>query len=241
VSGAYAERCPTWHQEDSRWKVEQLMRCAPPGVWAADGDAALRVVDIGCGAGGVLGELANVLAARGTRMAGLGIDIGEEALAMARKRWPELAFRCQSAAGLEGTYDVGLLMDVIEHVENPWQLIRDAARACRHLVFHIPLDDNVLTEAANLYGHKAESMGHIHFYTRRKALWLMESNGLEVLAHRLTKAFAVESSLALSARHRMLSYPRRIMAAVSPAACARLLGGMSLMIVARPRAARSAR
>lgn len=78
-------------------------------------------------------------------------------------------------------------------------------------------------------------MGHIQFYTRRKALWLLESNGLEVLSHRFTHAFRAQSSLGLSIKHRLLSYPRRLPALVSPAVCARCLGGLSLMVVTRVR------
>lgn len=190
TSGEYGARCPSWHQDDSSWKVDQLMQTVPAGFWQAIASAPVRVVDIGCGPGGVLGHLGRTLAARGITIDGVGIEIADDALALARQAWPELAFQRRAVHELEDCYD---------------------------------------------YSYKARSMGHIHFHTRRKALWLLESNGLEVLSQRLTPAFCVESSRSLSAKHRMLSYPRKILAAISPATCARWLGGMSLMVVTRPR------
>lgn len=235
TSGEYCARCPSWHQDDSSWKVDQLMQTVPAGFWQGMATAPVRVVDIGCGAGGVLGHLGRTLAASAITIDGLGIEIADDALALARQAWPELAFQRRAVHELEDRYDVGLLMDIVEHVENPWQLIRDAMSRCRFMIFHIPLDDSFLTEVANLYAYKARSMGHIHFHTRRKALWLLESSGLEVLSQRLTPAFSVQSSRGLSAKHRMMSYPRKILAAISPATCARCLGGMSLMVVTRPQ------
>lgn len=235
VTGEYGARCPSWHKEDSEWKAGQLMQSIPPDFWDQVGGDPVRLVDIGCGAGAVLGHVCRSLSSMGKKVRGIGIDIADEARTHARQDWPELTFRQQSIHELDEPFDIGLLMDVVEHVENPWQLIRDAKKRCRYLIFHIPLDDNLLTEIANLYAYKAESMGHIQFYTRRKALWLLESSGLEVLSHRFTLAFRVESSLALSFRHKLLSYPRRFLALVNPAACARWLGGLSLMVVTRAR------
>lgn len=137
LTGEYGDRCPCWHSDDSEWKVGQLMRSVPASFWDRIGAGKLRLVDIGCGAGGVLGHTCLALSAMGKDVAGVGIDIADQAVALARRDWPALTFRRQGPHELDEVFDVGLLMDVIEHVENPWQMIRDAGQRCRYLISHI--------------------------------------------------------------------------------------------------------
>ena len=99
-----------------------------------------RIVDIGCGAG----LITVPLAADGHEL--IGIDRSEPSLAVARghaeSRGVQAAFRAQDAAALDepdATFDVALLLDVLEHVEDPTKVIGEAVRVVKpggSIIFH---------------------------------------------------------------------------------------------------------
>ncbi|MBK8816887.1 MAG: class I SAM-dependent methyltransferase [Methylococcaceae bacterium] len=235
TDGEYAHYSPSWHREDSIWKVKQIGKLLDKTQLESlfPNARTLKVIDIGCGAGGVLGNFTHYLSTLNCQVDATGIEPSPGALEIARKDWPDLQLKQLNLLDVQEHFDIGLMIDVVEHVENPWQFVREAASRCSLLIFHIPLDDSLLTELASLYHYKAQTMGHIHFFTRQKALWFLDSCGLNVLGHRFTQSFNVPSSLEISSKHKLLALPRRVLASVSPSACSRLLGGMSLMVVAQ--------
>jgi 2-polyprenyl-6-hydroxyphenyl methylase/3-demethylubiquinone-9 3-methyltransferase len=88
------------------------------------------VLDIGCGAG----ILTNALAKEGHKT--YGIDLSEKSLQVAQKydETKSVSYQTANAYSLpfpDQTFDVVCAMDVLEHVENPAQLIAEASRVLR--------------------------------------------------------------------------------------------------------------
>jgi 2-polyprenyl-6-hydroxyphenyl methylase/3-demethylubiquinone-9 3-methyltransferase len=86
-----------------------------------------RVLDLGCGGG----LLANELAARGHAVT--GIDASTENLEVARAydRTGRAVYTCGDARALPfaaGSFDVVCAMDLLEHVDDPAQIVAEAAR-----------------------------------------------------------------------------------------------------------------
>ena len=74
-------------------------------------------------------------------------------------------------------------------------------------------------------------VGHLHYFVRDTALATLRECGFEVL-----DAFYTAGALDLPSRHwraRLLRLPRRALRAIDEDLCARLLGGFSLMVLAR--------
>ncbi len=227
LSDDYVEKNPTWDMEDSQWKAER--------VAALLADAGIRpgkICEVGCGAGRILAALAETY-----QQATLtGYDIAPAAA----RFWADVdATRIKLNVGDffavdKDRYDVILLLDVLEHVADPHAFLRGLRGRSDYLVVHFPLDLSalsVLREAPLLQVRR--KVGHMHYFTKNLALELMNECGFEVIDHRFTGA--AFSAPQATLKTRLAQIPRRLLAAVNRDFGARLLGGETLMVLARAR------
>lgn len=112
------------------------------------------VADIGCGTGGN----AAALAGAGYRV--LGIDPAAEAIALARRRFPAIAFEAgddpSRARGHLADGGVLLMTDVLEHVEDDRRLLASAVGAVPvggHLLLTVPADPSLWSAHDVAFGH----------------------------------------------------------------------------------------
>lgn len=225
--GTYLRNSPTWHQEDSSWKAEQIAR-----ILARNAVHPSTIAEIGCGAGDVLRCLKMRL---GESVECSGYDISPQAHALSFPKSTEglryvLADLLSDAP--ETRFDLALAIDVFEHVEDCFGFLRRLKPRAVFKVFHIPLDLSVSSIVRrNSLITVRESVGHLHYFTRETALRLLIDTGYDVV-----DTFYTAGSLDLpsrSLRARLMTFPRRIGFALNPGFTARFLGGCSLMVLAR--------
>lgn len=221
TAGAYLTANPEWHVADSPWKADQIFA-------ALDGWRPESVCEVGCGAGAILAALRDRLP--DTRF--VGYEISPDALRLAAARaCPRLEFRLQDAATATETYDLMVLMDVIEHVPDPIGFLATLRSRARRVVLHIPLDlsaQSVLRPCKLLA--KRSSVGHIHYFTPETALATVRDAGYRITASRYTQTFGRPSTM----MGRLALLPRQILPAEL---AARVLGGYSLLVSAEPTGA----
>ena len=139
------------------------------------GVAPKTVVEIGCGDGAVLAEMA----ARGWVVD--GFELAENAARRARERG--VARRVESFDGEHvpaetDAYDLAVLSHVLEHVPDPLPLLKEAARVGRWVLVEVPLEDN--RSARRPAKRKlSEEAGHLHAFNRADVLRLVKQAGLE--------------------------------------------------------------
>jgi hypothetical protein len=233
LDGSYVAHNPTWDREDSPWKAAQVLK-----VLGAAGLRPRWIAEVGCGAGDVLLELAAALPEAELS----GFDIAPDAA----RFWSDhgnarVTFRTADFLGeTTGHYDLVLLLDVIEHLANPYAFLERIRSRADYFVFHIPLDLTALTVLREWpLLHVRAKVGHLHYYTRGLAMALLQESGFEVMQSQYTGAglYAPKRSL----RARLAALPRRLLSAASPDLSARLLGGETLIVLARPLAGPSTR
>lgn len=211
----------TWHLEDSPLKAQWIKRM----LLRHPDFRPKTLCEIGCGAGGILAELQRSMPEE-TEFTGYEISpqahVLSQQFANARCR-----FVLGSAFDDPRSFDLVLVMDVVEHIEDCFSFMRQVRPKGRMKIFHIPLDAHV---SAILRGRNSwDDVGHLHIFTKETALKSLEYSGHHILDWMLTDG-------ALSApnpgfRTRLGNLLRRPLNKVAPITSARLLGGNSMLIL----------
>ena len=224
-SDAYLKTHPSWHVEESPFKVRQILRMLRRH------NLPLRTLcDVGCGAGAVLAELQRHLPADCICW---GYDVSQDAIEMAKDRAREnLRFRvCDIRRDDCAMYfDLVLLLDVFEHVDDYLGLLRDVRSKATHKLFHIPLDLSVQAVARrDGLLRRRDEHAHLHYFTKETALRTLTDVGYKLLDYFYTPRCIELGDLLVQ---KMARIPRQICFAAAPNLTARFLGGYSLMVLA---------
>lgn len=228
LDGAYLTDNPTWDREDASWKAGNVA-----ALLADHKIDPAWICEVGCGHGDVLRHLRKALPS--TRMTGFDISPQAsqfwktEGLADAGLNFVMGDFHCIN----RDRYDVLLMLDVFEHVRDPFTFLEDTRSTAAHFIFHIPLD---LSASSVLRGKRLtevrRKVGHIHYYTKDLALATLQDCGYEVIEWRYTGASLQSPNRSLKTR--LAALPRRFVFALNRDFGARLLGGETLLVLAKP-------
>ena len=179
--GRYLESNPGWHTEDSPWKAQQVLR-----MLKQHDIHPHTVAEIGCGAGEIVRQLSLNL----PETAFSGFDISADAISMARSRESDrVRFFNADFRTSPDNFDVLLVMDVVEHVEDCFGFLRSIRERAEYKIIHIPLDMSVSLLLRNRLMLVRKSVGHIHYC--RTALALLEDTGYEILDYFYTPAYQI--------------------------------------------------
>ncbi|OGS13408.1 MAG: methyltransferase [Elusimicrobia bacterium RIFOXYA2_FULL_58_8] len=225
TSNDYLNHNPSWDMGDSPWKA-----AAVAGFLKEEGLAPKTICEIGCGAGGVLLELSEKLP---------GAEFCGYEIAPAAARFWEKTKRNNVKFVLgdfielnKVRYDLVLLLDVIEHIGDPFTFLNGLHGAAEQYVFHIPLDLSALSVARETpllnVRHK---VGHINYFTKNLALELLKESGFDVITWRYTGA--AFNSPQSTWKTKLAAIPRFIAYSLSKDWGARLMGGETLLVLAR--------
>jgi len=178
-SGAYFEKGKYGDEDNQRRENQRRLKLlAKLGL-----PRGARVLDAGCATGDFLS------AARSYEM--WGVDVSEEAVAVAKEHNPEIAERI-SAQALEElpfeeeSFDAIVLWDVIEHLWDPRSTCERLAHLVRPGGFLVLSTPDIGAVTARLMGRRWAFMTppeHLGFFSPRSFDWLLERElGLEIVS-----------------------------------------------------------
>jgi hypothetical protein len=228
LSHDYIQSNPTWDCEDGPWKAAYVYNILHKIKYIPS-----SICEVGCGSGRVLSELRCVY----PEAMLFGYDIAPAA-ATFWKNYENMGihFRIGDFFDLnDRDYDLLLLLDVLEHVENPFSFLTKLQGLAQYYLFHFPLDlsaINILRETPILTQRK--NVGHIHYFTKNLAISLLEECGYELL-------YWQYSGAAFNSPHRTIktslaSVFRRLMYFIHKDLGVRAFGGETLFVLAKERA-----
>ena len=218
--GTYQRAHPQWHEEDAGHKAR--------AVWQFVNTCGLNpshLVDVGCGYGGVCRRLKDVW----PRVEGW--DVAEVAIQHAQRADPGSTY-------VHGDFHVSgrhvpmvLLMDVVEHIKDDVEFLRELGQRCDDLILRVPLDWSVLDQIRPHRMQRArDKWGHLHIYTRQTLNRRLREAGLSILHATYDR---VPPGPPETGWGHLTEALRRTGHPLAPAFTAWLLGGFSLFLHAR--------
>lgn len=227
-SGEYLEKNPCWHAADSPWKAAQILK-----MIRKQNLNPATVCEVGCGAGEILNRLHAELPATDF----FGYEVSPQAYEICSAKTKErLQFRLGDLLETEERFDLLLCIDVFEHVPDYLSFLERLRGRASRFIFHIPLDLSALSllRPARLMKTRY-GVGHLHMFTAETALAVLKDTGYETL-----DSFFTAGGLELEKNQKRLrtvlaNLPRRVLGKFSPRLAARILGGYSLLVFAKPR------
>lgn len=221
----YIRSNPTWDSEDAPWKAGFIR-----DILEKIGYIPSSVCEVGCGSGRVLSELRRIY----SEAMLFGYDIAPAA-ATFWTGYESMGIQCRVGEFFdlnERSYDLLLLLDVLEHVENPFSFLTRLHGLAHYYLFHFPLDLSAMTvlrETPLL--NQRKNVGHIHYFTKNLAISLLKECGYEPLNWQYSGAAfnsphrTIKTSLALVFRRMMYSLHKDL--------GVRALGGETLFVLAK--------
>src|SRR5487761_222171 len=225
MDGGYLDKNPLWHADESPFKVNQILQMLQKNRLQPK-----TVCEVGCGAGEVL-RLLHENMDKGCRF--WGYDISPQALQICTSKAAErLQFKLADISKEEDAFfDMILVLDVVEHVEDYYGFLNGIRSKSELKIFHFPLDLSVQA-VARRQGllKRRELYGHIQYFTKETALETLKDVGYELLDYSYTPR-CIE--LAKEIIQKIALLPRKICFAIHQDLTVRILGGYSLLILAR--------
>jgi SAM-dependent methyltransferase len=188
----------SWRALGAIGKADHVM-----ALCAAAGLTPTSTLEVGCGDGALLCELHS----RGFGGRLSGVEITEAAVEIARQRRQIDSVKLYDGLHLpapDGTYELGVLSHVLEHVPDPAALLAEVGRACDAVVVEVPLEANVSARRAGKREHAAE-VGHLQRLDRATVHAIVNDAGLTLVGE-------LEDALPLEV-HRFFAGSRRAKAA----------------------------
>jgi hypothetical protein len=222
VNGKYFQNNPSWHVEYSPWKAENIFRLLQKRRLDPK-----TICEVGCGAGVVLRQLQSRMP---PDCEFWGWDVAPPAIEMAKKRENEkLHFELADFSAIETPQsDLLLILEVVDHVEHYMGFLRAIKNRAEWKIFSFSLDISMQSALRNgELLRRREVHSHLHHFNKDLALAVLRDTGYEIVDYFYPPNFA-GSTLAKIAKP-----IRQVAFALNPDLTARMVGGYSLMILAR--------
>ncbi len=224
-NGTYLSNHPDWHDEDGPWKARQITT-----ILKRNQLAPRSVCDVGCGTGRVLSELSTYLPAA-TRL--VGFDTATDPVKIYHGRnHPGIEVVTGDARNTDERFDLLMMIDVFEHVEDYLGFLRAFKDSADHFIFHIPLDMTIQAVWRMRPIMRArQGVGHLHYFCRETALATLQDAG-----YRVQDEIYTSGGLELPGGGRERKFaklPRTLLYRLDPHIAARFLGGFSLLVLCK--------
>jgi SAM-dependent methyltransferase len=224
TKGGYLEKNPTWHVEESPFKVKYILQLI------RNNSLKVRsICEAGCGVGEVL-RLLQLELPRDTDFTGFDISPQAHELSKSREN-VHLRFRLADITQEHGIFfDLLLILDVIEHLEDYFSFLRGVRPLARYKIFHFPLDLSVqaVIRKNGLLKRRVDH-AHLHYFSKETAVETLRDTGYVI---RDWFYVARSNEIGPTRVQKLFRVPRAALFAIHQNFAARLLGGYTLMVLA---------
>ncbi len=225
TDGSYLKSNPTWHAQDSAWKLTHVQQALQR---AAVGETH-SVCDMGCGSGALI----KAWAKQSPQTLFTGYDISPQALAICLQNCPANTVFVGGSKPPKGPFDLVLALDVLEHIDDEENWLRSIISCGEKIVLHIPLERSLYTWLRpGFIEEEKQLMGHVHFYTPKEVENIFKRNGLKILSWHYTNKYIEQPPELKTGISKLGMKIRRFLNWILPTRLAAItVGGYSVMCV----------
>ncbi|MBK9484346.1 MAG: class I SAM-dependent methyltransferase [Chitinophagaceae bacterium] len=227
ANSGYLHANPTWHVEDSAWKATQILKLIERNQLQPE-----SVVEIGCGAGEILNQLQQRMADKMIDFS--GYEIAPDAFKLAQTRVKDrLQFFQEDLLQLDKKFDLLLMIDVFEHVEDYIGFVRKCKAKATYKIYHIPLDISLWSVFTNYPASARKQIGHLHYFMKDTALATLVDADQEIVDWFYTPGALEVNNKGLSFTGKIIQLLRRFFYKVKPGFAVKAFGGFSLIVLTK--------
>jgi predicted TPR repeat methyltransferase len=223
--GSYLTKNPSWHQEDAPFKALKIVE-----LLEKNSIPISTIAEIGCGSGEILVQLEPQLK-HITHF--VGFDISKDAINIAKtKETKKINFELRDLTDKneKSFYDLLLVIDVIEHIDNYFSFLKGISSKSKYTLFHIPLDmclwtlfrEKMLIESKN-------RVGHIHNFTEEFILNILSDYGFEIVDKMYTEPVYKTKNI----KQKIVRIAQKILFKINKKFCTKTLGGYSILVLTK--------
>jgi len=197
----YVDIFPTLFEEDSEWKLSKIIPLTDEWITQiGENIKTINLLDVGGGAGLILREVSSHIERKYDKKVNkYALDLSGAALDMQQKRNPDLKKvlneNIADTSLKDKEIDLTLLIDVLEHLDEPDKALKEIKRISRFVILKVPLEDNLVTNLSNLINSGqtrrklAEKLGHVNLYNHRTLRKQIREQLGKILNFSFTNAF----------------------------------------------------
>jgi len=214
-----------WHEEDSPWKAKNIFK-----IIEKNNLTPKSVCEIGCGSGEVLRDLASYFDSS-TKF--VGYETSAEAYTVCKtKEEANIKYELANLLALDVQYDLVMAINVLDHVADYLGFLSQLRSKGEYKVFHIPLKTTVYSVLrSSHFEKKMEMSSYRHSFSKDTALGTLKGTGYEIVDYFYTSG-SLESPNRGS-RNKLWTVPRKLLYAINKDFGVKMLGGFSLMVLAK--------
>ena len=232
ISGDYTKKNHSYHIEDSEFKWKNFLNILKKSNF--NFDTINSITDIGCGIGQIIIEAkkSNLF---NSKCIFEGYDLNPDAIQLAKKNYEQISFNNEDFINLNTTKkDLIIVADVFEHIQDPYNFLSKLKEKGNFFLFNIPLEISLLSmiRNKNIFKHSYDQVGHLHFYTKKTAILLLESCGYKIVKHNFADNRLQELKNKKEIKKFAIFLPQYLLGLLSKNLTSNIFGGFSLVVLA---------
>ena len=233
TSGEYSRKNHNYHNEDADYKWNNFLKILK--ISNINFNEINSIADVGCGSGKILIEAkkSNFFSEKCIYE---GFDINPDAIKLAKQRDKNISFSNSDFINLEKNYnDLIFASDVFEHTENSYEFLIKLKEKGNLFLFNIPLEINLFSmiRRKNIFKDSYNQVGHLHFYTKKTAILLLESCGYKISKFIFVDIRLKELKDKKIIKKFMIYIPQYLLGIISKNLACSIFGGYSLVVLAK--------
>lgn len=225
--GSYFEN-PERGSEDTRFKAENFLTLLKR--YSMRNKLTIRsYADVGCGSGRIVKYVADALELSGYEFHKVkGYDVSPHVRYLKKDGIEYIHGDFREEGDF---FDLVTLFDVVEHVPDTIEFIKQVSERCNFIGIHLPLEKSINIALRDQFRSRLTDPGHLIYLDISSALNLLAYAGLRVVDYEYTYGFHAPSGHP-SILSRLAIPLKRVLAGISPWLLSKTLGGVSLQVLA---------